>query len=212
MRTPTERILFQLKTRGPAETLALATALGISRQGALQHLERLVAEDLVQHVDERRGVGRPRRTWSLTETAQGRFPDTHAQLTLELLDAVRAEFGEAGVDRLIARRETATATAYQMALTPAQDLASRVARLAELRTAEGYMADWMSDPGGGFLLVENHCPICAAAAACQGFCRAELQVFRQALGPDVTVERVEHILAGARRCAYRITALAAEAA
>jgi len=206
MRTPADRILFQLKTRGPAETLALANALNISRQAALQHLERLVADGLVEHADERRGVGRPRRVWSLTDRAQARFPDTHAQLTLEMLDAVRAEFGEAGVDRLIARREQATARAYAAALAPADTLEARVARLAELRTAEGYMAEWSSDPGGGFLLVENHCPICAAAAACQGFCRAELQVFREVLGPGVAVDRAEHILAGARRCAYRITA------
>jgi predicted ArsR family transcriptional regulator len=205
MHTPTERILIQLKTRGPAETLALAGALGISRQAALQHLERLAAEGLVDHSDERRGVGRPRRTWRLTEAAQARFPDTHAQLTVELLDAVRAEFGEAGVERLIARREAQTAKAYRTALAPAADLQARVARLAELRTAEGYMADWTPDPGGGFLLVENHCPICAAAAACQGFCRAELEVFRAVLGPDAEVERIEHLLAGARRCAYRVT-------
>jgi predicted ArsR family transcriptional regulator len=205
MRTPADRILFQLKTRGPAETLALASALGISRQAALQHLERLVADGLVGHADERRGVGRPRRIWSLTDAAQARFPDTHAQLTLEMLDAVRTEFGEAGVDRLIARREQATARAYAAALAATGTLEARVARLAELRTAEGYMAEWSSDPGGGFLLVENHCPICAAAAACQGFCRAELQVFREVLGPGVAVERAEHILAGARRCAYRIT-------
>ena len=208
MRTPTERILFQLKTRGPAETLALATALGVSRQAALQHLERLVVEGLVEHFDERRGVGRPRRVWSLTEKAQTRFPDTHAQLTLEMLDAVRAEFGEDGVERMIARREAATARAYQTALAGTEGLAARVARLAEIRTAEGYMADWSPDPGGGFLLVENHCPICAAAAACQGFCRAELQAFQDALGPEVRVERTDHILAGSRRCAYRIAAIA----
>jgi predicted ArsR family transcriptional regulator len=57
------------------------------------------------------------------------------------------------------------------------------------------------------LLVENHCPICAAARACQNFCRSELDVFRRVLGPDVQVERVEHQLAGARRCAYRIVSL-----
>lgn len=205
MHTPADRILLHLKTRGPAETLALAKALEISRQAALQHLERLVASGLVDHADERRGVGRPRRVWSLTPSAQGRFPDAHAQLTLEMLDAIRAEFGEAGVERLIARRETAAAKSYVQALAPARSLQARVARLAELRTAEGYMADWSPEPGGGFRLVENHCPICAAAAACQGFCRAELQLFRDALGPDVTVERTDHILAGARRCAYRIT-------
>jgi len=206
MHTPADRILFQLKTRGPAETLALAGALGISRQATLQHLERLVADGLADHADERRGVGRPRRIWSLTEAAQARFPDTHAQLTLEMLDAVRAEFGEAGVERMILRREQATARTYARAMAAAETLEARVARLAEIRTAEGYMADWSPDPGGGFLLVENHCPICAAAAACQGFCRAELMVFREVLGPDARVERTDHILAGARRCAYRITA------
>jgi predicted ArsR family transcriptional regulator len=206
MNTPTDRILFQLKTRGPAETLALAGALAISRQATLQHLERLVAEGLIDHADERRGVGRPRRIWSLTATAQARFPDTHAQLTLEMLDTMRAEFGEAGIDRLITRREAVTTQSYIQALAPLRSLGARVARLAELRTAEGYMADWSQDPGGGFHLVENHCPICAAAAACQGFCRAELETFRKALGPDVSVERTDHILAGARRCAYRITA------
>jgi len=204
MNAPADRILLQLKTRGPAETLALAGALGVSRQTTLQQLERLVADGLVTHADARRGVGRPRRVWSLTPAAQTRFPDTHAQLTLKMLDAVRAEFGEGGVDRLISRREAVTTRSYAQALAPLRSLAARVARLAELRTAEGYMADCSPDPGGGFLLVENHCPICAAAAACQGFCRAELQVFRDALGPGVTVERTDHILAGARRCAYLI--------
>ena len=206
MNTPADRILFLLKTRGPAETLALAVTLGVSRQTTLQQLERLVAEGLISHADERRGVGRPRRIWSLTLAAQARFSDTHAQLTVEMLDAVRAEFGDGGVDRLIARREAVTTQSYAQALAPLQSLAARVARLTELRTAEGYMADCSPDPGGGFLLVENHCPICAAAAACQGFCRAELQVFRDVMGPDVTVERTDHILAGARRCAYRLSA------
>lgn len=205
MRTPAERILFHLKTRGPSETLTLSAALAVSRQATLQHLERLAGDGLVTHTDERRGVGRPRRRWSLTEAAQTRFPDTHAQLTLEMLDAVRAEFGDAGVERLIARREQQTESAYTAVLANTDTLEARVARLAEIRTAEGYMADWSSDPAGGFLLVENHCPICAAAAACQGFCRAELEVFRAVLGPDVRIERTDHILAGARRCAYRIT-------
>ena len=60
------------------------------------------------------------------------------------------------------------------------------------------------DAAAGFLFVENHCPVCAAATACQELCRSELMVFRAVLGTDVTVERIDHLLAGARRCAYRI--------
>ena len=66
------------------------------------------------------------------------------------------------------------------------------------------MASVRGDGRGGLLLVENHCPICAAATACQGFCTSELDIFRAVLGPGVTVERSEHIVGGDRRCAYRI--------
>ena len=81
-----------------------------------------------------------------------------------MLDAVRAEFGDDGVERMIQRREQATAKAYAVAVADADTLEARVARLAEIRTAEGYMASSSPDPAGGFLLVETHCPICAAAA------------------------------------------------
>ena len=191
---------------GAQETLAIAGRLGVSRQAALQALERLAAAGLVTHATERRGVGRPRRLWSLTDKAHTRFPDTHAQLTVEMLGAVRAEFGDEGVERLIARRERDQETAYGQALAARRRLReARLARLAQMRAAEGYMAKWSREDDGSYLLVENHCPICAAAAACQGFCRAELTLFQAALGPDVEIERTDHILAGARRCAYRIT-------
>ena len=67
------------------------------------------------------------------------------------------------------------------------------------------MAGWTEEADGSLVLVENHCPICAAATACQGFCRAELDVFRSVLG-DADVTRNEHIVSGARRCSYTIRA------
>ncbi|MDR3506919.1 MAG: transcriptional regulator [Caulobacteraceae bacterium] len=206
MTSTSDQILFTLKTRGPARTGDLADGLGLTRQGARQQLEKLAAEGLVTFSDERDGVGRPRRLWSLDAAGHARFPDTHAQLSVELLAAIRTEFGDAGLDRLIARREIDSLRAYQHRLEGAADLEQRVRRLAEARSAEGYMAEVLAD-ADGYLLVENHCPICAAAKACQGLCRSELEVFRQALRPDCRVERTDHILAGARRCAYRITAV-----
>lgn len=66
------------------------------------------------------------------------------------------------------------------------------------------MAEVRRERPGTFVLVENHCPICAAATACQGFCTSELDLFRSVLGPGVDVERTEHIVGGDRRCAYRV--------
>src|ERR1700737_5202139 len=58
---------------------------------------------------------------------------------------------------------------------------------------------------GSFLLIENHCPICAAAKTCQGFCRSELELFRAAFGTEALVMRQEHLLSNGRRCVYRVT-------
>jgi predicted ArsR family transcriptional regulator len=36
-------------------------------------------------------------------------------------------------------------------------------------------------------------------------CREELALFEKVLGTGVKVERISHIMAGAGRCAYRVT-------
>ncbi|WP_309643225.1 metalloregulator ArsR/SmtB family transcription factor [Phenylobacterium sp.] len=204
MRTTSDQILLLLKSKGPAQTAALAQAVGVTRQAARLQMEKLAAEGLVEHVTERMGVGRPRRSWSLTPLGNQRFPDTHAQMTVELIEAVRGEFGDEGLDRLIKRREVSIEVGYRKALDGATALEDRLERLAQIRGAEGYMAQWSRREDGAYLLVENHCPICAAATACQGFCRSELALFEMMLAP-ARIERVEHILAGARRCAYVVT-------
>ncbi len=86
-----------------------------------------------------------------------------------------------------------------------QSLQWWVRALSAIRREQGYMAECAARNDGGFLLRENHCPICAAAKFCQGLCREELELFRAVLGPQVEVERTDHILAGASRCAYLIT-------
>jgi predicted ArsR family transcriptional regulator len=204
MGRPADDILLFLKTRGASETLAVAGQLGVSRQAARMQLEKLAADGLVEHVTVRAGVGRPRRSWSLTDAGHARFPDAHATMTADLIAAVREEFGAVGLDRLVARREQAAMAGYRKALEGAASLEARLSRLAKARAAEGYMARYVRENDGTFLLVEDHCPICTAAAACQGFCRSELDQFRALLAP-ASVERTEHALAGARRCAYRIT-------
>lgn len=199
-----ERILRFLKFRGPQTAETVSHHLGVSVPGARKHLLSMREGGLIDHFDEAGAVGRPRRYWSLTERAQARFPDTHAVLTVEMIGAIRSVFGADGLDRLIVERERETLERYRTALAGAADLGARVARLAALRDEEGYMAEWSRLDDGAYLLVENHCPICAAARACQNFCRSEIDIFRAVLGPGIAVERAEHVLAGGRRCTYRI--------
>ena len=199
-----DRILRLLKFRGEQTTAAIAQELGITPPGARKHLAALLGGGLITFEDRAGRVGRPERYWHLTELAQKRFPDSHAVLTVEMLDSLRTLFGEEGLDRLIGDRERQMLQRYEAALSGLEELGARVVALADIRAREGYMAEAESLPGGAWLLAENHCPICAAAKSCRNFCRSELALFRQVLGPDISVERVDYILEGARRCAYRI--------
>jgi predicted ArsR family transcriptional regulator len=198
-----DRLLYALKARGPQPAALLAKKLKITPVAVRQLLARLESTGLVQSEDRRAGVGRPKRHWRLSSAGHARFPDNHAGLTAELLESVDAVFGEKGLEQLIGHREAATRAQYSEALRSANGLAARVRRLAKIRSAEGYMAE-VRPQRGAFLLIENHCPICVAASKCQAFCRSELAVFRAALGPRVQVERLEHLIEGARRCVYRI--------
>lgn len=200
-----QHILYLLKTKGPLTAQMLADKLDITAMGVRQHLKRLTAEGLVDHHDERAGVGRPARHWSLTSRGHDRFPDSHGELTVALLDSVRRVFGAKGLDKLIDARTRETARLYQGRLEELREIEERLAVLAEMRSAEGYMAEWKATGDGCFLFIENHCPVCAAARMCQGLCRSELEVFQQALGGAWRVERTEHLLDGARRCSYRIS-------
>lgn len=199
-----DQILFLLKTRGPQTAQQLAALLDLTSMGARRHLEGWQEKGLLSTEDRADKVGRPARYWLLTEAGHARFPDRHADLTLQLLEQVRSLFGEAGLEKLISARETSSEALYRERLATSPALEDKVTHLAQARDEEGYMAEVQPAADGALLLIENHCPICAAARVCQGFCRSELEVFQRVLGPDCTVERAEHALAGARRCVYLI--------
>jgi len=107
------------------------------------------------------------------------------------------------MQRVLESRHVAQRREYSARIPASAPLADKLRALARQRTKEGYMAE-VKREGDGFLFIENHCPICAAASVCQGFCTTELDLFRAVLGPGVAVERSEHILAGDRRCVYRV--------
>ncbi len=202
---PTRTSLLQrLKQGGPGSAESLAGALGVTPMAVRQHLYALKAAGVVAFECEPRPVGRPVKMWRLTEGADRFFADRHAELALALLGAVEAAFGLKGIERLLRTRTLQQIEDYRGRIPAEGSLASRLRQLARQRSAEGYMAEVKTGPDGASLLIENHCPICAAARACRGLCGSELEVFQAVLGPEAAVERTEHILSGDRRCVYAV--------
>ncbi|MGH9970390.1 MAG: helix-turn-helix transcriptional regulator [Pyrinomonadaceae bacterium] len=198
-------IVKLLKTDGPIDSSQLADHLGLTAMAVRQHLYVLQREGLVTAEERPVPVGRPAKFWQLTREADRLFPEAYAELNVALIDAVQDAFGVEGLNRVLLSRCAKQQSDYSLRIRPADPLRKKLKELALVRTEEGYMADVRAESDGSYLLVENHCPICAAATACQGFCSTEIDLFRSVLGPGVAVERVEHIVSGDQRCAYRIT-------
>ncbi len=202
---PTRRaVLDLLKRLGPRDAGDLAAELGLSAMAVRQHLYALRDDRLVTFAEQPRPIGRPAKLWRLTAAADRYFPDAHAELTVALIESMRHAFGDDGIHRLLTVRSRAQIATYAGRVDRRASLRHRLSALAEIRSEEGYMAEVRDADDGAYLLIENHCPVCRAAAACTGLCAAELTVFRAVLGPDVEIARTDHILAGARRCAYRV--------
>ena len=172
--------------------------------GIRKHMLQLEASGDIVYEDKKAVRGRPTRYWSLTELSNSYFPDGHEILTVQLIDSIKLLFGEPGLNKLITHREEASFKIYSKALKNNHDLLSKVKTLALLRSGEGYMATVAKGNDGCFWLLENHCSICAAAKNCLNFCRSELNLFQALLQKDAMVTREEHIMKGARRCAYKI--------
>src|SRR5215475_8446393 len=193
-----------LKTEGPIDSAQLAQRLGLTAMAVRQHLYVLQREGLVTSEERPVPIGRPAKFWRLTREADHLFPEAYAELSVALIDSVKDAFGDEGLERVLTSRCARQRMDYGKRISPKDPLERKLNELAKVRTEEGYMAEIRKDTDGSFLLVENHCPICAAANACQGFCSTELDLFRSVLGTGVSVERAEHIIKGDNRCVYKI--------
>lgn len=198
------KIIHLLKQDGPMDALTLASLLNVSGMAVRQHLYELQKEGLVDYKEEAREMGRPAKIWRLTSDANQFFPNGYADLTVNLISSMTTAFGKEGMDKLLNIRNEEQFNFYKEHISSDQSLLEKVESLADLRTKEGYMAEVMMNENDDIQLIEKHCPICAAASVCSGFCRKEKELFQRLLGPEVNIDRTEHLLSGQSRCTYVI--------
>ncbi|MBU2871705.1 metalloregulator ArsR/SmtB family transcription factor [Colwellia sp. E2M01] len=198
-----EKIIQLLKTEGALTAKALAKDLGLTTMAVRQHVQALEDTGDVVFKDIKAVRGRPTRHWSLTEKGSRRFTDRHDTLSVQLIDSVIHLFGDDAMEKVVAHQAEAEKSNYQLALADRYGIEEKLQTLAKLRSDEGYMAI-VEKHDGVFWLIENHCPIRAAATKSHCICQSELAIFQWLLSDIATVTRDTHIIAGARRCAYKV--------
>jgi predicted ArsR family transcriptional regulator len=195
-----------LRQAGPSSPDGLATALRASRTGVLQQLYALEEAGLVSHAAEKHGVGRPRHVYDVTADAQGMFPTDYGGFASGLVKAIEAVGGDDLVEQVFSarRRQIGDRIRRRMAeqLPEDADVAERVRVLAVLQDQAGYLAEAIVSDDGAVRLREHNCAIDKIARRTSAACDAELDLFRELLGPGV--KRESHIASGDRCCTYLV--------
>lgn len=193
-------VLYAVRRRGEARVDEVAEALGMTITGARAHLTALVGQGLVTAQQEpATGRGRPRYRYRVTAAADRLFPKAYGELTNELLGFLDDPAIE---ERLFDRRRDQRIERSRKRMD-GRPLDERVAILADILDADGYMATWEACDDGSYVVAERNCAIAAVALQHPGACRSEIEFIRAVL-PDASVERTSHMVAGDLRCAYVI--------
>jgi predicted ArsR family transcriptional regulator len=190
-----------MKTKGPLAVSDMAKQLGITEMAVRRHLNTLERDGLIEAKISRQAMGRPSNLYSLTVAADDLFPKNYHLLTLDLLGELQSEAGSEQVNRLFEGRKEKMLDKYASQMH-GDSLEERVAELAEIQNASGYMADWQKQENGDYVLNEYNCPITQVATHYEDACKCELKMFQKLLGTEV--ERTECMTKGACRCSYRI--------
>lgn len=193
-------ILVALKKVQPATAKELGVRFGVTANALRRHLKELEAEGVVRYRREIRGVGGPVFAYSLTESGERLFPQGYDTALSAVLDLVRERLGSEGVLELFTQRwrEIADRAKPELDRLPPEQ---RAARLAELLTSLGYMAE--ATAGAETTLREHNCAIRAVIQRFPEVCVAEERFLAEVLGAQVTRQR--HIAAGANCCEYCIS-------
>src|SRR5688572_1885865 len=158
-------VLYAVRRRGEATAEQVAESLDMTVSGARQHLSALVEAGLAEAGEADQPTGRRgRRTLVYAVTAEGDalFPKAYGELTNELLGFLDDEAPET-VNRLFARRRDARTANALARLAPLATLEAKVDELARILDEDGYLASWLAEDDGSFLVVEHNCAIWAVA-------------------------------------------------
>jgi DeoR family transcriptional regulator, suf operon transcriptional repressor len=192
-------LLVAIKKSQPIGAKELGTMFGVTTNALRRHLDALEEDGVVARRAEARGVGAPVHLYSLTSDGEGLFPQAAADALGAMLDAV----AKAGVsDEVVGvfRRRWEALALQAKPLMAGLTFTERAQLVAELLSAEGYLAEVVSAGGERIVIKEHHCAVRAVAERFPELCEAEQRFLEDLLGTPV--ERQARVLDGCNHCAF----------
>jgi predicted ArsR family transcriptional regulator len=188
---PKKKLLYYLKVMQQAGLEELANIMKMSRMGVHKHLALLQKRGLVEGIETRERVGRPRMIYQLTSQSKTVFPKSYSAIATHALDFIEKNMGKAAVEKVLRERQSELFDLYYKRLKDL-DFDKRVKELARIRDEEGYMAESKKESmsSGKHVLLEYNCPIIHIAEKHWEACSTESELFEKLLGANIeTIHR-----------------------
>ncbi|MCU0524400.1 MAG: iron-sulfur cluster biosynthesis transcriptional regulator SufR [Elainella sp. Prado103] len=199
-------ILNYLLKQSKATAQELAESLDISPQATRRHLKDLQEEGLIEHEVVRVGMGRPNYFYRLSSAGRAQFPGRYDDFAVSLLGTLADSIDKKQFNDILRKQWERKAQEYRDRVGTGS-LADRVARLVELRQAEGYMAEYHPiEAENGlprYIITEYNCAISHIAETFPTVCGHELEMFTIAL-EGCQVERTHWMVGGEHQCGYLV--------
>jgi len=151
--SPRWPILHALKRSSGLCIADLAATVGLSYMGTKQHCLALEKNGYVISRKDHRELGRPRLLYGLTPMGHLCFHPEDTTFALSMMRQAQQLFGPGAGGKMLFLHYQEKAESYAKALSEITELSARLAKLADLRDADGCMASL-----DGATIVERHCP------------------------------------------------------
>jgi predicted ArsR family transcriptional regulator len=184
---PKKKLLYYLKVMQQAGLEELANVMKVSRMAVHKHLGLLQQRGLVEAVETRGHVGRPRMVYQLTSQSKTVFPKSYSAIATHALDFIERNMGKEAVEKVLRERQSELFDQYYKRLK-GSDFDKQVKELARIRDEEGYIAESKKESksgGGKYVLLEYNCPIIHIAEKHWEACSTETELFEKLLGADI---------------------------
>jgi predicted ArsR family transcriptional regulator len=183
---PKKKILYYLKVMQQAGLEELSSVMKISRMAVHKHLNILQKRGLIESVETRGQVGRPRMIYQLTSQSKTIFPKSYSAIATHALDFIERNMGNDGVVKVLQERQEELYDLYYDRLKDL-DFDQKVKELAKIRDEEGYMAESKNESKNRHvqIILEYNCPIIHIAEKHWEACTVETKLFEKLLGAKI---------------------------
>jgi predicted ArsR family transcriptional regulator len=200
-RTQRLDIINSLKRTKGMSVNELVDKMGMSYMGIKQHCITLHRDGYLDTWRRPQKMGRPEMVYRLTRRTHDLFQADSHQFTLDLLKAAEDIYGPNAPEKLlysIFKKKTASLKAK----TRGDSVAERAKWLAQVRDAEGYMAQFVNNnTDGGPHILECHSPILNLLEEYPIISRFEQDMFESVLGTRVRRQVIRN--SGLYECAFQ---------